>query len=229
MTMLNDVDIGSGSSASPRTTSASITTTTGTATSTPSPCGLQGQAVRRGTPDRSVTAEGAHAGAIEVLKDGLVGRGVLLDVPRTRGASVDRAGRARVPRRPRGGGARSGGEGGSGRHPSCSHRPRAAPGQGRPLGHRQVEGGSPPHRRRRSWLIGEWPRLARTATTTPLRAPPTGSPSPFTSSRSTPWACTCSTTSSSMRSARHCEEVGHWEFLFVTAPLRIVGGTGSPG
>jgi kynurenine formamidase len=25
-----------------------------------------------------------------------------------------------------------------------------------------------------------------------------------------------------------CERVGRWEFLFVGAPLRIVGGTGSP-
>ena len=25
-----------------------------------------------------------------------------------------------------------------------------------------------------------------------------------------------------------CERAGRWEFLFVTAPLRIVGGTGSP-
>ena len=28
--------------------------------------------------------------------------------------------------------------------------------------------------------------------------------------------------------ARHCEAVGCWEFLFVAAPLRIVHGTGSP-
>ena len=27
---------------------------------------------------------------------------------------------------------------------------------------------------------------------------------------------------------RQCETVGRWSFLFVTAPLRIVGGTGSP-
>jgi kynurenine formamidase len=25
-----------------------------------------------------------------------------------------------------------------------------------------------------------------------------------------------------------CEASGRWEFLFVSAPLRIVGGTGSP-
>jgi kynurenine formamidase len=35
----------------------------------------------------SVTAEGAAAEAIDVVKDGLVGRGVLLDIPRLRGVS----------------------------------------------------------------------------------------------------------------------------------------------
>jgi kynurenine formamidase len=38
-----------------------------------------------GKPDRSVTAHGAQAGDIGVLGDGLVGRAVLLDVPRARG------------------------------------------------------------------------------------------------------------------------------------------------
>jgi kynurenine formamidase len=40
-----------------------------------------------GESERSVTSEGAGAGSIEVLKDGLVGRGVLLDIPRVRGVS----------------------------------------------------------------------------------------------------------------------------------------------
>lgn len=38
-----------------------------------------------GKPATSITEEGAAADSIEVLKDGLVGRGVLLDVPRLRG------------------------------------------------------------------------------------------------------------------------------------------------
>jgi kynurenine formamidase len=38
-----------------------------------------------GEPDSVVTSEGAAAGAIDLLKDGLVGRGVLLDVPGVRG------------------------------------------------------------------------------------------------------------------------------------------------
>ena len=28
--------------------------------------------------------------------------------------------------------------------------------------------------------------------------------------------------------ARHCQAERRWEFLFVAAPLRVVGGTGSP-
>jgi kynurenine formamidase len=39
-----------------------------------------------GKPSDSITADGASVGSIEVLKDGLVGRGVLLDIPRLRGA-----------------------------------------------------------------------------------------------------------------------------------------------
>jgi kynurenine formamidase len=38
-----------------------------------------------GVPDSKVTSAGAAAGAIDLLRDGLVGRGVLLDVPRARG------------------------------------------------------------------------------------------------------------------------------------------------
>jgi kynurenine formamidase len=38
-----------------------------------------------GEPESTVTSHGAQTGAIEVLKDGLIGRGVLLDIPRARG------------------------------------------------------------------------------------------------------------------------------------------------
>ena len=38
-----------------------------------------------GVPDTKVTSRGAAAGAISLLRDGLVGRGVLLDIPRLRG------------------------------------------------------------------------------------------------------------------------------------------------
>ncbi len=45
-----------------------------------------GGALYNGAPIESLTAEGASAQSIGVLTDGLVGRGVLLDVPGTRGA-----------------------------------------------------------------------------------------------------------------------------------------------
>jgi kynurenine formamidase len=38
-----------------------------------------------GQPAESVTAQGAQVGTVDILKDGLVGRAVLLDVPRVRG------------------------------------------------------------------------------------------------------------------------------------------------
>src|SRR5262245_19124743 len=38
-----------------------------------------------GRPTGSVTADGATVGGIEVLRNGMVGRAVLLDVPRVRG------------------------------------------------------------------------------------------------------------------------------------------------
>ncbi|HYY20611.1 MAG TPA: cyclase family protein [Thermoleophilaceae bacterium] len=44
-------------------------------------------ALYNGRPQDTVTSAGAAADAIEVLKDGLVGRGVLLDIPRVRGVA----------------------------------------------------------------------------------------------------------------------------------------------
>jgi kynurenine formamidase len=46
-----------------------------------------GGSLYNGVTAQSVTAEGARADAIDVLETGLVGRGVLLDIPRLRGVS----------------------------------------------------------------------------------------------------------------------------------------------
>jgi Putative cyclase len=48
--------------------------------------GYQGR-LYNGHPEDAVTVDGAAVNSIEVLKDGLVGRGVLLDIPRVRGVS----------------------------------------------------------------------------------------------------------------------------------------------
>jgi kynurenine formamidase len=41
--------------------------------------------IYNGKPSETITDDGATVGSIEVLKDGLIGRGVLLDIPRLRG------------------------------------------------------------------------------------------------------------------------------------------------
>jgi kynurenine formamidase len=51
-----------------------------------------------GRPADSVSDTGAGVETVEVLKDGLVGRGVLLDVPRTRGVSWLEPGESVLPR-----------------------------------------------------------------------------------------------------------------------------------
>ena len=97
--------------------------------------------------DRS-PREGAGAGAIDVLKDGLVGRGVLLDVPRARGVAWLEPGEHVFLCGPRGGRARPGRARRRGRRPAGSHRPCASPGRARAVGHARREGGPAPHRAR---------------------------------------------------------------------------------
>jgi kynurenine formamidase len=65
--------------------SASTTTATATATSTRSATSPIAGSLYNDVPAAAVSADGASVQAIDVLSDGLVGRGVLLDVPRLRG------------------------------------------------------------------------------------------------------------------------------------------------
>ncbi|MFE0186826.1 GMC oxidoreductase [Streptomyces sp. NPDC058989] len=51
-----------------------------------------------GVPASSVTPDGARALTLDLVRDGIVGRGVLLDVPRLRGPDVEMITRARVTR-----------------------------------------------------------------------------------------------------------------------------------
>ena len=128
-----------------------------------------------GRPADSVSATGATVETVEVLKDGLVGRGVLLDIPRTRGVSWLEPGDSVLPgdlaeaERP------PGGEGGGGRHPAGPDRPRDPPRRARPLGHRQLRRRGCTRAARSSCPSGGSPRLAATATATRPRASPRGS------------------------------------------------------
>jgi kynurenine formamidase len=85
MTMLTDVDIGSGSVRFAKDYIGVDYHNDGhTHIDAFSHVGFEG-AFFDGKPEGSVNYHGAQAGAIDVLRNGLVGRGVLLDVPRVRG------------------------------------------------------------------------------------------------------------------------------------------------
>jgi kynurenine formamidase len=85
MTMLTDVDIGSGSVRFTKDYVGVDYHNDGhTHVDAFSHVAFEGR-LYGGVPETEVTSEGAQADAIDILKDGLVGRGVLLDVPRVRG------------------------------------------------------------------------------------------------------------------------------------------------
>ncbi len=174
-----------------------------------------------------ITSDGAQSESVEIAKDGIVGRGVLLDIPRLRGVPWLEPGdhvtadELAWPRRPRASGSAgatccSSGSGTAGAARSW------VPGTPRPAGPDCI----PP--RWSSWPTARLPCWAATATTTPRPAPRTAWTSRCTCWPSTPLACTCWTTSSSPRLVPLCERAGRWTFLCVIAPLRLPGGTGSP-
>ena len=180
-----------------------------------------------GSPASSVTAQGARADTIDVLRDGLVGRGVLLDVPRTRGVPWVEPGE----------------------HIFREDLEAAERAQGV-----KVEGGDIPlvrtgHTRRLAEL-GPWdtpqakaglhPRAASFLADRCVAA--LGSDGNSDTAPSTTEGVGFPIHVLALNAlgvhlldylqfedaARHCEAVGRWEFLFAAAPLRIAGGTGSP-
>ena len=173
-----------------------------------------------GKPARSITADGAQT-VHRCPQERVVGRGVLLDVPRMRGVPWVEPGehvfREDLEAAERDQGVRVGA--GDILLVRTGHARRLA--ELDPWDTSKAKAGL--HPTAATFLADRrWPHSGRTATTTPLRAPRRGSASRYTSWRSTRWASTCSTTSSS-RSRAACEP-GRWEFLFVAAPLRIVAG-----
>ena len=181
-----------------------------------------------GIPADTVTATGATELSIDLAGQGIVGRGLLLDIPRLRGVpwlepgdhvtadDLLAAESARFDRI----------EQGDLLFVRVGHRarrrslgpwmlPRRAPDciQGRLSCSRSVGSRS----------------LAAMATTTRRRASSRAWISPCTCSRSTRWACTCLTTWTSTPwrdCARQC--IAGPSFLCVIAPLRLPAGTGSP-
>jgi kynurenine formamidase len=184
-------------------------------------------ALYNGKPSASLTPEGATADAIEVLKDGLIGRGVLLDLPRLRGVSWLEPGEHIFPDELE----------------SCEREQGVTVEEGDIL---LVRTG---HARRHAEL-GPWDtdraKAGLHATCVPLlaerRIAALGSDG---NSDATPsaiegidfpiHALTLNAMGVHLLDylqfedlVAACEPEGRWEFLFLAAPLRVIGGTGSP-
>jgi kynurenine formamidase len=180
-----------------------------------------------GQPSESITAEGAQAGSIEILKDGLVGRGVLVDVPRLRGV------RWLEP----------------GEHVFTDDLEAAERAQGVTVGSGDillVRTGHYP----RLVELGPWDTDEARAGLHPTAAhfladrgvAALGSDGNNDTAPSTTEGIAFPIHVLALNAmgihlldylqfedlVRRCNEAGRWEFLFVGAPLRITGGTGSP-
>jgi kynurenine formamidase len=180
-----------------------------------------------GQPADAVTSEGAGVDAIEVLKDGLAGRGVLLDIPRLRGVPWLEPGE----------------------HIFRDELEAAERDQGVPVGEGDILLVRTGHARRLAEL-GPWDTTTRKAGLHPTAIP-------FVAERgvaalgSDGNSDTAPSSTEGVAFPIHvltlnamgvhlldylqfedlrvaCERAGRWEFLFVAAPLRIEGGTGSP-
>ena len=184
-------------------------------------------ALYNGKPSASLTADGATADAIDVLKNGLIGRGVLLDVPRLRNVRWLEPGEHAFPDELE----------------ACERE------QGTRVGRADVLLVRTGHARRYSEL-GPWdtdkgkaglhPTCARFLAERDVAA--LGSDGNSDTAPSTTEGIEFPIHALALNAmgvhlldylqfedlATACERAERWEFLFVAAPLRIVGGTGSP-
>jgi kynurenine formamidase len=180
-----------------------------------------------GAPDSSVTAKGARAGTIEVLRDGLVGRGVLLDVPRARSVPWVEPGE----------------------HIFREDLEAAERAQGVKVEPGDILLVRTGHTRRLAEL-GPWDTPLSKAGLHPTaasfladrRVAALGSDGNSDTAPSTTEGVGFPIHVLALNAmgvhlfdylrleevAEHCEAIQRWEFLFAAAPLRIVGGTGSP-
>jgi len=180
-----------------------------------------------GRPDRAVTELGAQAGAIEVLKDGLVSRGVLLDVARTRGIPWLEPGE-HVFRDDLEAAEREQGvsvDVGDVLLVRTGHARRLA--ECEPWDTTKAKSGLHPTT---ASFLDERQVAALGSDGNNDTAPSTteGIGFPMHVLALNAMGVHLFDYLQLEDVSRHCQEVGRWEFLFVAAPLRIVGGTGSP-
>jgi kynurenine formamidase len=180
-----------------------------------------------GEPSDSVAVDGAHVDAIDVLRDGLVGRGVLLDVPRARGVPWIEPGR----------------------HIFREDLEAAEERQGVTVEPGDILLVRTGHARRQA-EVEPWDTRAAKAGLHPTAASflaerqvaALGSDGNSDTAPSTTEGVAFPIHVLALNAmgvhlldylqfedaVRHCEQTGRWEFLFATAPLRIIRGTGSP-
>jgi kynurenine formamidase len=180
-----------------------------------------------GSPASSVTAQGARADTIDVLKDGLVGRGVLVDVPRTRGVPWVEPGehifREDLEAAERAQGVRV--EAGDILLVRTGHTRRLA--ELGPWNTPEAKAGL--HPRAASFLADRCVAALGSdgnSDTAPSTTEGVGFPIHVLALNAL--GVHLLDYLQFEDAARHCESEGRWEFLFAAAPLRIAGGTGSP-
>jgi kynurenine formamidase len=227
MTMLSDTDIGSGSLRFAKDY-VGVDYHNDTHTHIDALCHVAYDgSLYNGWPQEAVDGAGASADAIEVLKDGLVGRGVLLDIPRLRGVPWLEPGE----------------------HIYGDELEAAELEQGVAVGQGDIVLVRTGHARRLDEL-GPWDTAAAKAGLHPTAVP-------FLADRgvavlgSDGNSDTAPSSTEGVAFPIHvlalnamgvhlldylqfedlravCERTRRWEFLFVAAPLRVSGGTGSP-
>ena len=180
-----------------------------------------------GKPDRSVTELGAQLGAIDVLKDGLVSRGVLLDVARTRGIPWVEPG-DHVFREDLEAAEREQGvsvDVGDVLLVRTGHARRLA--ECEPWDTAKAKSGLHPTT---ASFLAERQVAALGSDGNNDTAPSTteGIGFPMHVLALNAMGVHLFDYLQLEGVSGHCQAIGHWEFLFVAAPLRIVGGTGSP-
>jgi kynurenine formamidase len=180
-----------------------------------------------GHPERSITARGAEVDAIDLLQKGLVGRGVLLDVPRSRGVPWLEPGE----------------------HVFVKDLEAAERDEGVTVGVGDILIVRTGHSRRQAevepWDTANAKAGLHPTTATFLaerRVAALGSDGNNDTAPSTTEGVAFPIHVLALNAmgvhlldylqledlAQQCEAAGRWEFMFVAAPLRIAGGTGSP-
>ena len=181
-----------------------------------------------GRSTASLTREGATADDIGALKDGLVGRGVLLDVPALRGVQWLEPGEHVFPEELEGVRAEAGRDGPGGRHPARANGPCEAPRRPRTMGQRRCQGRPASHgcatflAERRVAALGSDGNNDTTPSTTE------GIDFPIHALALNAMGVHLLDYLQLEDLVGACDRESRWEFLFLAAPLRVIGGTGSP-